>query len=169
MLGIEGHGTRGTKAVKLHPVGHGQCIHCSPQGFIVEPIAYRQQCADGGVKNAVRELRHRVAIVHRELGELTTAGQHLGELKLEVLETVAAKGAAEAHHGRLAHLCLGGKIHDPHMDHFIGVTQHEPRYLLFGATEMLHAASHFIEQGAAHVQLLKFLIVLMQPRWPQYA
>ena len=46
---------------------------------------------------------------------------------------------------------------------------HEPRYLLFGATEMLHAASHFIEQGAAHVQLLKFLIVLMQPRWPQYA
>ncbi|MCY1346997.1 hypothetical protein D9M68_418290 [compost metagenome] len=117
MLGVGRHRTGGAETVELHTLGLGAGADGALQGFRVELLADFHQGVQGGVEDLQAEVRYRVILVDRELAEAGAGGQALRQFQLEVLETAAADGAAEAHDGRLADPdALGqighGAVHD---------------------------------------------------------
>ncbi|MCY1296882.1 hypothetical protein D9M70_462960 [compost metagenome] len=117
VLGVGRHRAGGAEAVELHPLRLGAGADGALQGFRVELLAHFHQGVQGGVEDLQAEVRHRVVLVYGELAEAGAGGQALRQFQLEVLETAAADGAAEAHDGRLADPdALGqighGAVHD---------------------------------------------------------
>ncbi|MCY1425523.1 hypothetical protein D9M71_413120 [compost metagenome] len=146
MLGIRRHRAGRAETVELDALRMGHGGDGALQGLGVEMLAHLHQRVQGGVEDLQAEVRHRVALVDRELAETGPRGEALRQLQLEVLEPAAADGAAEAHDGRLADADAVGQVGHGGVHHGCGVAHHVIGDLEFRFAEQMTRLGNVLQQ-----------------------